>query len=1214
MRLLVTYLFLICVSSAIAQSTSNYWTPISNQAIPEHLEASSLPLQYAAFQLDFAAFRQALESVPMEDLTNQRLAGKQIALPMPDGQLADFTIWEAPVFHPNLAARHPNIRSYRGVNKNDKSMAVRMAISTQGVHLAFSGMDGQIYVDPYATGNTAYYLSYFTRDDKAGHEVPGCGYDPASIVSPDISTPVGQPQASTNSAGGPVELREFRLALGCSGEFAVSYGGTVESVLESFNIAINRLNIIFEQNLATRFQLIDGIEPLIYLDPSDDPYQDGTNGGQMLNEHAINLNLIIGEDNFDLGHVFTGGCSGGLGGIAGGQICTEFKGAGVTCFASGNIIATTVEIMAHEIGHQLSAGHTWNGCPPTAQQYAAGSAWEPGSGSTIMSYSGSCGAENNIQNSSDEYFHGGTIDQMSSYIRNGPATCGSTTATANNLPDVSIPLNDGFFIPVNTPFELDAMASDMDGDDITYCWEQRDTGPFGTLGQPELGAPLFRSYPPRTASDRIFPRINTIIANNSDPKELLPFYSRALNFSCTVRDNNPLIGGVSQAYISFNATEDAGPFLVSFPNQNTSMEVGSFQQITWEVANTDQAPVNCHTVDIYLSLDGGFTYPVLLAENVNNDGDYGVVIPDEVTDMARIKIKGSDNIFFDISNTNFSIVPPSQPGYSLAPSTEELLICPPENEEIVFTTGSLLGFDDQISFSVADLPAGTTAEFSETIIAPGEATTLNIDFSGVTGASAGFFTVTATAPGLDDTERIIAYEIIDTDFSALQLTGPANGTIGEEGTPLFSWTLVDNADFYEIQIARSPTFQPDVLIESITGLTTNTYSSNVQLEKGFPYFWRIRPVNICGPGVYSATFAFHTEIQSCAEFAATDVPILIPSTGLPTITSVINIPTGGNINDLNITNLMGDHDIVKHLDVQLISPSGTSALLFEDFPCNNSLMNIKFDDDAAGPIPCPMNTGGFYNIEDAEGLAKFNGENSTGDWTLRMEVINTFGEGGSLDAWSFEICGNVALNGPVLVNNEPVEVPPGLANSILTNSLLTTDVDNTHEELVYTVVEAPLFGKVTRFNVEVPVGGTFTQQDIDHNLMRYQHDGTEEGTDQFTFTVADGEGGWLGTPVFNILIDVDAVVSTSEITAAQHITLSPNPAADQVQVRFEAAMNNLQLMVYNIQGQRMMERQLSIVNENETVELNTSGLINGLYLVEIRSDEHRLIKKMMIQR
>jgi len=1214
MRLFLTPLFLLFTSLVIAQSSVTYWTPITKQAVPENLEPTIVPAQYATFRLNFPQLQQALETAPMEDLTSQSLAGQQIALPMPDGRLVNFAIWETSVFHPNLAARYPNIRSYRGINLQDRTMAVRMALSTQGVHLAFSSSEGQIYVDPYAGGNTEYYLSYFTRDDKVTHNTTACGYDPSTIAAPFTPAELSQPQANINSAGGPVELREFRLALGCSGEFAATHGGTVENVMESFNIAINRLNLIFEQNMATRFQIIDNVEPIIYLDASDDPYQDGTNGAQMLQEHAINLNILIGEDNFDLGHVFTGGCSGGLGGIAGGQICSEFKGAGVTCHASTNVIATTVEIMAHEVGHQLSAGHTWNGCPPSAQQYAAGSAWEPGSGSTIMSYSGSCGVDNNVQNSSDEYFHGGTIDQMSNYIRNGFATCGTTTATANNLPDVSIPVSDGFHIPISTPFELNAIADDMDGDDITYCWEQRDVGPFGNLGEPELNAPLFRSFPPRTASDRIFPNINTIVSNGNDRRETLPSYSRDLNFSCTVRDNNPLIGGVSQAYISFRATEEAGPFLVSFPNESTTVEVGSYQTVTWAVANTDQAPVNCQTVDLFLSLDGGFTYPILLAEGVNNDGDYGVVIPNEITDMARIKIKASENIFFDISNQNFTIVPPSQPGYSLAPSREELLICPPEEHEIIFTTGSLLDYSDQISFSIDDLPAGATANFSETTIAPGAATTLSLDLSQVTALGTGTFTVTAMAPGLENTERIIEYEIIDTDFSALQLIGPANGTIGEEGTPTYSWTELSNADFYEIEIASSPTFHPSIVIESITGLTTNTYNSNVQLEKGFPYFWRIRAVNICGPSPYSATFAFHTEVQSCAEFAATDLPQLIPSTGLPTITSVINIPNGGSINDLNITNLVGNHDIVKHLDVQLISPSGTSALLFEDFPCNNNVINIKMDDDAAGPIPCPMNTGGFYKIEDMEGLAKFNGENSTGDWTLRMEVINTFGEGGSFDAWSFEICGNVALNGPVLVNNEILEVPPGAANHILTSLLFCEDADNTHEELIYTIIEAPQFGRVTRFNAEVSVGGTFTQQDIDHDLVRYQHDGTEEGTDTFTFTVSDGEGGWLGTPTYNIVIDVDAIVSTSETAADQQITLSPNPAMDQVQIQFNTAMNNLQLTIYNIQGQKMKEQQLDIVGENESIEMNTSAFVNGVYLVEIRSDQQRLVKKMMIQR
>ncbi len=1216
MRVILAFSFILFLNLTV--SGQSFWKSINQEDLPEHLEQSITPDHFSTFQLDFNQFQESLVNTPWEDLTNSAAAGKVIYLPMPNGELAQFKIWETSIFQPITAARYPQLRSYRGVGLDNTGAAVRIAISPKGVHLGIHSPDGDIYVDPYANGNTELYISYYTKDDMTGGQPAACGFTSfeEEFTPENLNNQLNDnSQVSTNTAGGPVEMREFLVALSCSGEFAQGHGGTVESVLADYQIAMNRLNLIYEQNLATRFSLIDGLEAVLYLDPDTDPFSNGTVGTSMLIENATNLNLIMGEDNFDVGHVFTGGCS-DVGGVASGQICGEFKGAGVTCHGNPNVTVVTANIMAHEIGHQLSAGHTWNGCNPSIGQYASGSAWEPGSGTTIMSYAGACGNENNVDGGGDEYFHGGTIDQMSNYIRNGSATCGGNVITDNNFPDVTALVEDDFFIPISTPFELEVVAEDMDGDQLTYCWEQRDLGPYGNLGFPELNAPLFRSYPPNSSPKRIFPTMQTIVQGGMDRREILPTYSRDLNFSCTVRDNNPLIGGVTQAYVSFRSTEQAGPFLVSYPNGSDNLEVGSFQEILWDVANTDQSPVNCKRVDLLLSLDGGFTYPITLAEDVVNDGDYGIIIPDEVSSTARIMVRAADNIFFDISNTDFSIVPPSAPGYSLLPSEEEIVICPPATQSITLTTESLVNFAEPISFSVSDLPAGATADFSATTIMPGETTTLNLDLTNLAGFGSGEFKITATANGLEAKERIIEYIAIDNDFSALVLNGPINGSTGIGGAPTYSWVDIPNADSYEIQIAKNPNFVNAGIVESVDGIIGAVYDAGVQLEKGRPYYWRVRPVNLCGPGPYSTTYAFFTEVQSCGEFSATDIPISIPdgTASNTSVTSVINVADGANINDFNITSLVGDYDFIKHIDVRLSSPAGTSVLLFEDLPCTGIPFDLKLDDDSAELLPCPPNTGEAYKVQDAEGLAKFNGENSAGDWTLTIEVINNFGEGGTLDAWSFEICGNLSPNNPVLVNNEMLEVPVASSNPIQFTSLLSEDIDNGPEELRYTIVEAPTKGRLFRNNTPLLAGSAFTQQQIYNSSIFYQHDGTEEETDAFTFTVSDGTGGWLGTPVYNINITDNAVVGTSEAEADQTIGLYPNPASDLVNITFKAPLENVQLRIYNIQGQKIQEQILETIGVNHRETLNTARIPNGIYFLEVQSDTGRVVKKMTIQR
>jgi hypothetical protein len=103
----------------------------------------------------------------------------------------------------------------------------------------------------------------------------------------------------------------------------------------------------------------------------------------------------------------------------------------------------------------------------------------------------------------------------------------------------------------------------------------------------------------------------------------------------------------------------SGPFAVSSPNTAVSYVGGTTQTITWAVASTTAAPVSCANVKITLSTDGGQTFPIVLAASTPNDGTETVVIPNTATTTARIKIEAVGNIFFDISNTNFTITAPA---------------------------------------------------------------------------------------------------------------------------------------------------------------------------------------------------------------------------------------------------------------------------------------------------------------------------------------------------------------------------------------------------------------------------------------------------------------------------------------------------------------------------------------------------------------------------
>jgi len=352
----------------------------------------------------------------------------------------------------------------------------------------------------------------------------------------------------------------------------------------------------------------------------------------------------------------------------------------------------------------------------------------------------------------------------------------------------------------------------------------------------------------------------------------------------------------------------------------------------------------------------------------------------------------------------------------------------------------------------------------------------------------------------------------------------------------------------------------------------------------------------------------------CQEFETEGVIENITGAGFPVVTSKLEVPTGGTISDLNVTFLEGEHDIVRDLDVQLISPEGTSVTLFSALLCGTISFDLGFDDESPLTIPCPP-VGGSYETQDDVGLAKFNGENSAGEWTMRVEVI-TNGSGGELNDFGLEICSSVALSGPELVNNNTLFVPPGELNWIHTDDLLTVDDESGPSELVYTLVTAPEFGSLRRGGTLLWAGKTFTQLSIDNLAMYYEHDGANDNTtDSFTFTVSDPDGGWLGTPTFNIEIDENTVVSVENQELQNAVLVYPNPADDQLNIHFQNAFNSaVSLVLYNIHGQQVLTRKLDASTANADLQLNTSNLANGLYLLQIEGAEGTIVKKVTIQK
>jgi hypothetical protein len=640
-----------------------YWSDVSVRS--DEGSPTIQPAVYRTVGIDIEAIRQILDAAPHEKDASARNSSAVIALPMPDGTMELFSFVNSPVMAPGLAAKYPEIQVFMGQGIDNPSSTVRFDLTPQGFHAMILSTESTVYIDPYRSGDLTKCISYtknsfYEATDKI-HE--GCLVEDGHLgeVTPKlkkyIQTPESiksQPQVlqmgiqkSMMVTNGST-LRTYRLALACTGEYAQYHGGTVVGVLSAMNTSMARVNGVFERDVCIRMIMVANNDNVIFLDSGSDPYSNG-NGSTMLSQNQSTCDSQIGSSNYDIGHVFsTGG-----GGVAYLQApCGGNKAGGVTGQSSPVNDPFDIDYVAHEMGHQWGANHTQN----NSCNRSSGAAFEPGSASTIMGYAGICSP--NLQSNSDDHFHNHSINEMISFTVNGNGnSCASSYATNNSIPTVST-MGGGSTIPANTPFELIASGSDSDGDPITYNWEQYDLGPQtagsdNNLTNPSGNQPIFRSWSSTTSNTRVFPRISDLVNGTTTIGEHLPTYSRGLQFKCSVRDNIAGGGAFTDELMSLSVDGNSGPFVVTSPN-NGSVPNG-FATITWDVAGTNMSPVNCSTVEILLSTDGGYSFPTVLASGVANSGSASVLIPNITTTTARFKIKGEGNVFFDISDSNVTI-------------------------------------------------------------------------------------------------------------------------------------------------------------------------------------------------------------------------------------------------------------------------------------------------------------------------------------------------------------------------------------------------------------------------------------------------------------------------------------------------------------------------------------------------------------------------------
>ncbi len=1040
-----------------AQNKNSYWKTITKETVAskQKVHRASHPRDFKVFELDLEKFQSSLVGAPLRGEFSGR-SNVIAEFPTPEGTFEQFRITESPIMEAGLAAKFPNIKTYKAVGIDDPTATMRFSITVFGLHtMTLSGKRNSMYIDPY-TEDRKTYMVYDKNSLGADNQDFECLTE-QGVRLKSLENDVSPQRVDSDDQ----VLRTYRLAQTCTQEYGAIFAGAGTDAQKKANIqaqmavTVNRVNEVYERDLAITLVFIARNDELIYYS-NPDPW----NGEYNTKTQEVISTTLNDESLYDIGHNFNtsgGGSAGCLG-----CVCLDGappytgnqKGRGYTGRADPTGDPFDIDYVAHEMGHQFDGYHTMNTCSRSGN---GSTEVEPASGSSIMGYAGICAT--NVQNNSDAHFNYVNIRDITTNIQTGVSTCGAQTPLANQ-PPVAITEGTEFTIPRSTPYVLRGASTDPDGTaEHTYNWSQNDPAQAPGNGTPQstwVDGPLYRSILPTVSPDRYMPNISDVVAGNLTPTwEVTPSVARELNFALVVRDNaSGFANGIGQTdseLMKVNV-ENVTPFTMSAPNTGVTWNVGTEQMVTWNVGQTNNATINCQTINIRLSTDGGYTYPILLACNTPNDGSEPIVIPNNVSGTARIMVEAADNIFYDISDTNFTIANPA-PTYVLqrADLCVENQVCQNGSIDIDLDFSTVAGFSSSTTFSASGLPGAVGASFSSNPLSANGTTTMTLNnFAGVT---AGIYTISVTGSSTPVTQSIsVDVRVLGSSINAIGLTSPTDAQSGVVISPTLTWNNDVSATSYDIDIATDAAFTS--IVQSAT-VASNSYMVNPALNQLTPYYWRVRGTSSCVTGPYSSTYSFTTDTCSlCTGEATSDYATSVTRVNIGSIDNTTSLTDTDNITAVGYNDFRVAPTATQITDVYRGSSYPLTVQINSDGPytiaskvwidwnhnCIFDLPSEEYDLGSANNVGNGATDASPYSITVPSGAA-------TGNTTMRVVARYTGGGGGTPIACGVNTDGEVedyTLNvlAPLSVTENQFNVfgvYPNPSNGEITLTLSTND-------------------------------------------------------------------------------------------------------------------------------------------------------------------------------
>jgi len=636
-------ILLICALAGLATSAyAQRWEP-SSQKVSEIRK--EVEVKYA-YKVDLTSLRNLLKDAVE---TGSGAKPVIISLPTAEGKIERFAVYSNPVMEKSMAERY-ELGSYVGVGVDDPSKYLRFSTSPTEIQSMII-KDGVFqFIEPISADKKTYGVFYKTKRDAGDHGFE-CTTEERELTK-DIKKLEENGKKKLSGVGitsrpSSTKYRTYRLALSVTGEYTQA-AGSVPNAVTRMNNTMTRVNGVFEKDFGIKL-IIQDLPNIIFTDPASDPYSNNNLNLQL----QQTLTSLVGNANYDMGHVFNAdGGNGNAGSI--GSTCVNpananslAKGSGFTQSTNPTGDLFDIDYVAHEMGHQLGGNHTFSHA-----NEGSGANVEPGGGTTIMAYAGI--TQDNVQANSDAYFHYKSIDQILTSLE-GKTTCGTSQDVTTNTPPVISALT-AYTIPKGTAYYLDATATDAQNDPLKYTWEQYDSVGITNSISGDSGwgynteGSIARSFFGTTSGRRYFPSLSLVMNGTLTSKatwETVSYVPRTLKYAVTVRDENALRPMLSSSETTVTVAND-GPFKFNGFTASSVLYNNAANTIRWDVANTNAAPYNVANVKIDYTTDNGTTWTDLAASTPNN-GSYTAQMPSGLTGAVKLRVSAIGNIFYAVS-------------------------------------------------------------------------------------------------------------------------------------------------------------------------------------------------------------------------------------------------------------------------------------------------------------------------------------------------------------------------------------------------------------------------------------------------------------------------------------------------------------------------------------------------------------------------------------